>query len=320
MNEHITEDEIEKLVMDVYNGISNHSDIFGEGPDDQFMLAAIHGVTKAFRLPKPVKMLHLREVFDQELTMWSSSPGLPWTQLGYETRGQIRYAPEAIKWIRRFWHRIKCLDDLVPDETTLAFGEAVFALPLIKAYSKYDCPIVYCLKCQTETVHGNFFASIVYKNCDTPIPEWLINDAFGVLSINLNLAKYQNYGTTQEERMENMWFFIQDNFIKTSLNLSKRIRFRPKASIVNGSYFTTLISSIVNCFLLKYVSYRTINSLMSIKVYGSESICGFDHPISPAQIQEVLEPLGFPIDTTKTMVSSRLCDLSFHGHKLRCTM
>lgn len=52
-------------------------------------------------------MIHLNDVFQEDLEIWSKSPGLPWKDLGYKTKGDIKRDPEAIRRVRYFWHLVK---------------------------------------------------------------------------------------------------------------------------------------------------------------------------------------------------------------------
>lgn len=53
-------------------------------------------------------MLHLNDVFaKKDLEIWNRSPGLPWKELGYKTKGDIQHDPDAIARIRLFWHKVK---------------------------------------------------------------------------------------------------------------------------------------------------------------------------------------------------------------------
>lgn len=112
-------------------------------------------------------MIHLNDVFRKDLSIWTSSPGLPWTQIGYKKKGDIQKDPDAINRVRWFWHRVKGGQKMqLPDccafvraqvvkrgETkaravwgypaSVTFGEAVFALPLIEEYKRRASPIAY---------------------------------------------------------------------------------------------------------------------------------------------------------------------------------
>ncbi|XP_076225130.1 uncharacterized protein LOC116424215 isoform X2 [Nomia melanderi] len=57
---------------------------------------AIHRTMELFRLPENGKMIHLNDVFQQDLDIWSESPDLPWTAERYKTKEDIKHDPEAV--------------------------------------------------------------------------------------------------------------------------------------------------------------------------------------------------------------------------------
>ncbi|XP_033223089.1 uncharacterized protein LOC117176854 [Belonocnema kinseyi] len=95
----------------------------GKECNDPYMRLAISIAAKAVIFPKDVKMLHLSDFFKQDLPIWSGSPGLPWTQMGYKTKGSIRDDINAVNRFRLFWHQIK-LDKPMPKLDCLEFVPA----------------------------------------------------------------------------------------------------------------------------------------------------------------------------------------------------
>lgn len=51
-------------------------------PENELLELAIYRTYDMFRLPDKMKMIHLNDVFQQDLDIWSKSPGLPWRDLG----------------------------------------------------------------------------------------------------------------------------------------------------------------------------------------------------------------------------------------------
>nr|APG78261.1 RdRp [Hubei partiti-like virus 38] len=320
-----------------------------EPVNDPYMKIAIAKATNAFRLPQPVKLLHLNDVFKRDLPIWSSSPGLPWNQQGYKTKGEIRDDPDAIKRVRWFWHRVKEGKSVYRTDccafvraqlakvgefkcravwgypATMVFGEAVFALPLIDAYSKISSPIAYGYETGTGGMHklyheikGAHYLGIDYKNFDKTVPEWIIRVAFDILFLNLDMLGYKDYGVTRVDCIMRMWNYVIDYFINTPIRLCNGERYQKRGAIASGSYFTQLIGSIVNYILMTYVSLREDNRILHIKVLGDDSVTAFSRPIYPSDVAKYVEPLGFTINTTKSGSSKYLSDLSFLGHQINC--
>lgn len=108
-----------------------------------------------FRLPENAKMNHLNNVFQQDLDIWTESPGLLWTAEDYKTKGGMKRDSERVRRVRKFAYMVKNGDGLsatdclafvrshICDESeykartvweypsTLVFIEAMYALPLI---------------------------------------------------------------------------------------------------------------------------------------------------------------------------------------------
>lgn len=262
-------------------------------PNDLFLKFAIAKAANAFRLPNDVKLLHLNDVFKKDLAIWSSSPGLPWTNQGYKTKGQIRDDPRAIKQVRWFWHQVKKGEPVINNDccafkyravwdypATMVFGEAVFALPLIEAYSRTEFPFVYDYNHNYETgvdgsrklyekMKGQCILGIDYKRFVQTVPEWIIRVAFDILFLNLNILEYQDYGVARVDWMVRMWDHIIDYFINTPIRLCNGENYRKKGAIPSGSYFTPIIGSIVNYILMAYVSIKEGNTLIGSKDRGA---------------------------------------------------
>jgi hypothetical protein len=66
-------------------------------------------------------MLQLNYVFQQDLDIWDKSPGLPWTEIGYKTKGDIKRDPDTIRSVRRFWYIVK-KGSTLKDPDSLAYA------------------------------------------------------------------------------------------------------------------------------------------------------------------------------------------------------
>lgn len=170
----ISQQQIEEDLQEFYNKTI-------ESNDPAFQLA-VANATMRFKLPSRAKLLHLNDVFKQDLDIWSKSPGLPWTTFGIKTKGMIRDDPKKVGQVRHFWHRLKYGEEMsFPDccafaeshvcdvteikccamwdyPATITFSEAIFAIPLIRSYQslpEFIRPIAYGF----ETFNGEAYKS-----------------------------------------------------------------------------------------------------------------------------------------------------------------
>lgn len=322
-----------------------------ERPTDAILDLAIATATRKFMLPTPVKMVHLNDVFKLESDIWSRSPGLPWTRHGVKTKGQIRDDPDKINEVRKFWHFVKVGKDIkFPDccafvrahvcdldehkvravwgyPATITFGEAVFAVPLIKAYQTLptdNTPIAYGF----ETAKGGMrkmkdrfcntglhYAGLDFSSFDKTIPAWLIRIAFDILRCNIDFTYYEGHGVADARRMIHMYERIVDYFINTSIQTARGLRFRKDSGIASGSYFTQLVGSIVNCILLNYASLRTIGRMPFDSIFlGDDSFLSTSIPLNISDIAECLSRFGVQINIKKSQVSSSIDSMKFLGY------
>nr|APG78281.1 RdRp [Hubei partiti-like virus 42] len=316
-------------------------------PVDCMMDLAIAQARRAFSLPEPVKMIHLNDIFSLDLPIWSSSPGLPWSQLGYRTKNDIRHDVHAIKKIRYFWHRIKYGEKLsFPDScafvrshlveygehkvravwgypATVTFGEAVFAIPLIEAYQNGSYPIAYGYETAVggarkllNELKGEFHHAFDFKSFDKSVPEWLIRIAFKILLQNINFCEYRDYGIANAERNFVMFQSIVDYFINTKIRMCNGERFLKRGGVASGSYFTQLIDSIVNYILITWINLKIANCLPQyIKVMGDDVIFS-GRKVDINEAQDLLATIGMRLNIQKSAISRDPSDLTFLGYEL----
>lgn len=322
-----------------------------EMPNCDFLKLAICKVRRDFHLSEPVKMIHLNDVFNiNDLNIWDSSPGLPWKECGYRTKRDIKRDPEAIRRIRKFWHLVKSGKQLNPPDSlayvrshlaplgeekvravwgypaTMTFGEAVFALPLIRGYKeKHHSPIGYGY----ETAIGGFkkllfrfgsrpyFQTMDFKSFDKTVPAWLIEVAFDILLDNLNIQDYQDYGLASARKMLNMWRYIINYFINTPIRLCNGERYRKRSGVASGSYFTQLIDSVVNAILINWVHIKITDQFpYDYLVMGDDSLAASRGYLDYDEVQDLLDGIGMNINFKKSAQSKYLNRLSFIGYQI----
>nr|QIJ70076.1 RNA-dependent RNA polymerase [Costanza partiti-like virus]QIJ70077.1 RNA-dependent RNA polymerase [Costanza partiti-like virus] len=337
----------QKLIIDDLKQFSNVT----ERPDDPLLDLAIAHTTRKFMLPAPVRMKHLNDVFKVESDIWTKSPGLPWTRYGVRTKGQIRDDPARIRDVRKFWHYVKAGEkQTFPDccafvrshiceqddfkvravwgyPATVTFGEAVFAMPLIKGYQRLpvdNTPIAYGLETATGGMKklktrfakvGLHYAGLDFSKFDKTVPAWLIRTAFDILRCNIDFTYYEDHGVADARRMIVMYERIVDYFINTTVQTARGLRFRKDSGIASGSYFTQLVGSIVNCILLYYASLSTIGRMPFDSVFlGDDSFLSTSIPLSISDVSMCLSKFGVEINMRKSQISQSIDEMRFLGY------
>lgn len=313
------------------------------------LIQAIIQTRADFQLPQPVKMFHLNDIFEKDLSIWDSSPGLPWIFKGIKSKAELR-DPEIRQSIRRFWHMVKynrrpkapdCLAHVrshiaaIGEEkirgvwgypATLTMGEAVFALPLIRAYkTKARKMIAYGYEPFNggfKILHGRFvgrkfYHGLDFKSFDKTVPAELIDFAFDILLDNLDLGEYDQFGVADAERMKIMYDYIRDYFIKTPIRLCNGERYQKRAGVASGSYFTQLVDSVVNAILINWVSlsysgYPPVDYV----TMGDDSVISFNHEIPLDYIQRLVSSIGMNINMSKSEITRSLAELKFIGYHI----
>nr|APG78313.1 RdRp [Hubei partiti-like virus 43] len=315
---------------------------------DLEMKLAINQARQAFSLSTPVPMLHLNDVFDYDLKIWSSSPGLPWIHYGYKTKRDVINNELSRKQIRWFWHRVKRNEPVSPADccayvrshlcelgeekaravwgypATITLGEAVFAIPLIEAYQKGKYPIAYgydtaiggCAKARARFSSG-YISALDYSKFDKTVPAFLIEAAFDILLTNIDLGKYRDYGTADVLQLHRMFDYIKRYFIQTPIRLFDGTRYRKQSGIASGSYFTQLVGSIVNYILLQWLFLKQHETPPEdCIVFGDDSLVRSKSEFSILRAQEHLKILSMRLNIQKSAVSTDISDLSFLGYNI----
>jgi hypothetical protein len=304
-------------------------------PEDRELKYALRKVRDIFRLPNRAKMLHLNDMFQTDLDIWDKSPGFPWRDLGYETKGDIKRDVDAVRSVRKFWHIVKDGEDpKAPNcmafarthigkrkvrviweyPATITFGEAVFVHPLIEAYSELDLhcrPVAYGLETANagmKEIYNRFsgydhYAALNFKSFDKTVPVWLINFAFDILLENLDLCSYQHYGVTNARKMLTMYYYIQRYFIQTTIRISNGNRYHKSSGIANGSYFSQLIGSICNAVLINWLSLKIDGAFPHDAIYlRDDSLVASKSTWSIEVCQQLILQVGMQLNMEKSQL------------------
>lgn len=316
-------------------------------PHDLCLQMAIIEARTRFHIPGKVKMLHLNDVFQQDSDIWSRSPGLPWRNLGYKTKGEIRKDPDAVRRVRKFWHLVKLGQDIKPPDccafvrshitnvgeykvrgiwgypATVTFGEAVFALPLIDHYKKGTSPIAYgyetslggAMKIRNK-FSAKWNAAVDFKKFDKTVPTWLIEIAFAILSENIDFVHYEGHGHADAMKNYRMYNYLVDYFINTTVRMANGDRYQKNSGIASGSYFTQLVGSVVNFILIQWACYRQDIRISEILVLGDDSIFSSSEKFSLPMMTDLMESIGMKVNMSKSQVDQDLNSIKFLGYKI----
>jgi len=316
---------------------------------DSNLKLSIHLAAEAFRLPNRVSMIHLNDLFDYPLQIWSSSPGLPWKTRGYLTKKEVVDDPHNRQMIRWFWHQTKYGRKTTPSDCcafvrshltkdvdkvravwgyplNMALGEAVFAVPLIEAYQEdsnnplaygYETAIGGMKRIINESQHCKFFSGIDFKGFDKSVQADLIYIAFDILMRNIDFVNYRDYGKADASRMMRMWDYIVSYFINTPIRLCTGERYQKSNGVASGSYFTQMIDSVVNYILITWIYLEQTGSPPKyLKVMGDDSLAGGDFQIDLDWGADIVARVGMRLNVNKSGVSRDINRLKFLGFEI----
>lgn len=295
----------------------------------------------------PVNPIHLNDVFFKDLDIRKSSPGLPW-QPEYKTRGEVMDCPVARNKIRLFWHRIKAGESLPPDDckvlyrahiqrdepkiravygypTAMTLMEACFAIPLINEFKKGDTPIAYgydmaiggAYKLRSEIKRYRYFGCIDFSGFDKTVSSQLIKIAFAILEQSVDIRRYEKRGIPDASRLYRAWDYIINYFLETPLRLCNGERWKKKAGVPSGSYFTQIIDSIVNWILINYAFMKRFGRMpRECKVFGDDSVVADNEFFSLEGLSEVLSSIGMEVNTDKSIFTTDVDQVEFLGFRI----
>lgn len=302
----------------------------------------------AFQIER-VSPYHLADVMNMELDCRTSSAGIPW-QPTFRTRGEVMDNPEARESILTFWRRVKKGDAVSPPDcrvlyrahlnkdgvepklravygygTTITLMEACFALPLIEGYKKSVTPIAYgydmavggAMRLRKDLQGYTEFSCFDFSSFDKTVSAQLIDIAFDVLSYNLDLSRYRNFGTPNATEQLRVFNYVKDYFINTPLRMHDGTRYIKKGGVPSGSYFTQLVDSVVNWIVLNYAIRKTHGNVkFGIKVFGDDSVIYTKSHIVVDAVCSVVEEAGMKINKAKSLQSHNINDVEFLGFRL----
>nr|UDL14380.1 MAG: putative RNA-dependent RNA polymerase [Partitiviridae sp.] len=278
---------------------------------DPAYLAVLESVREDFTSKEPLIPLTLGGVFEHPDFPRDKSPGLPWTQRGFKTKGDVLDCSESRGKILRLWDAIGNSRSNVglPDSCTffraqiattgkekiravwgtpmdVVCEEFRFFKPYITWLEQTNAPIAYRVEMATGGMsyindmcrrHPNQpMVMTDYSQFDASIPAWLIRDAFQIVFDSFDLTKVigsdgKTWNVKPHRTNARIRKLIQ-YFINTPIRMPDGRRFRKSGGVPSGSVFTNIIDTIVNAIVMRYVSYHTTGNLPLAEMYlGDDS-------------------------------------------------
>jgi len=255
-------------------------------PNDMAYQQALCKARKDFSLPRKVHPFHINDAI-KHYQNTDRSPGLPYTTQGFHRKDEVD--PLIIKqWVHnlKYGKFDKCNTPCTAAVKTvvskkpkfrliwvypahMTFSEGMFAMPLIQAYltqrGPYGLWLNYALgdmrllMCQRQ--RENLWLGADWSGFDACIPAWLIRDAFQILWEQLDVSRYYQWGVpTDKDTLRRLWHCIVKYFINTPLRFQDGEVIRTRKGVPSGSYFTSLIDSVVNSIVWHYLLGSQIRS------------------------------------------------------------
>lgn len=207
---------------------------------------------------------------------------------------------------------------------TIGLQEACFALPLIAAYKSGKYPLAYGyetatgghIRIQSRFCGYHSFLSSDYKSFDKTVPAWLIRIAFDILLLGLDFTRYDQQGVPDAEALYKVWKYLIDYFINTPIRLCTGERYKKKAGIASGSYFTQLIGSIVNWIVTTYALRKCGAEIKDLIVLGDDSLVGLTQSVNLESFAYFVGKCGMILNTEKTQMTANLWTVKFLGYQM----
>lgn len=257
---------------------------------------AFNSVLYEFRNTEKVPPIDINNVPDLTDFPNSKSPGLPYKNMGFNTKRAVIDAGYLPK-ISQKWGKIASgypqpLPDVClfaraqvarvdknkiratwgyPIEVYLQEGSFFYPLQdIMKDHTKHSLHIAYGYEMAcggmvalndmlTRTTDCKYMCTD-WSRFDKTIPPWLIRDAFAILASLIDFDHVIKDGVkikVNATRQRRRWKTIIDYFIETPVRNSKGERFLVKAGVPSGSCFTNIIDSIINVLVTRYICFHT---------------------------------------------------------------
>lgn len=192
--------------------------------------------------------------------------------------------------------------------------ESMFARPLIGHFLSARTPMAFGLRRfeiaarMQLIVNSGVRYGIDFSSFDATICPALIRMAFSVL---------ESFFPEKDEGEQKVWETIIDYFINTPILMPDGYVYKKHRGVPSGSYFTQMIDSIVNFFVIQYASIIIHGNPVQdgkLLVLGDDSLFGLPQHVNVAAFARVAAELGLTVNVSKSLVNTFPEDVQFLGH------
>ncbi|DAZ87294.1 TPA_asm: RNA-dependent RNA polymerase [Arceuthobium sichuanense virus 7] len=182
--------------------------------------------------------------------------------------------------------------------------EGITADPLIQGFTKADTfyhiggdPLESVPALLSNTAqHCKWIYSLDWKQFDSSVSRFEINTAFDIIKTKVDFPNLESEITFEISRQ----LFIHKKIAAPDGNI-----YWSHKGIPSGSYFTSIIGSIVNRLRIEYL-WRTITGHGPImcSTQGDDSLCGDDELVKPRDLASLANTIGWYFNPDKTEYST----------------
>jgi len=318
--------------------------------DEKTLRKAITITADQFRLPQRQPITHLCDVFELDLNVWRSSPGVPFRDQGFKTKGEVRDSAKARTSIRTYWSMVKSGKKMKPP-TSLAFarshivkgdkpdkvravwcypmtmvmGEVSMGYQLLQAYKKGGTPIAYgyelgrggFARLSQDVAFGKSYC-LDFKKFDKTIANRFTDIAFNILAENIDFGAYHGYGVPDAQEISRMWAHIVEYFKNTTVLTPDGELWLKSGGIPSGSYFTSLVGSIVNALVLNYTWIKLCGKPPHyLRVFGDDSVICHRGTLDMCDLVSCCSEMGLTVNAEKSTITNGAAGIKFLGFEIR---
>ncbi|QJQ28889.1 RNA-dependent RNA polymerase [Botrytis cinerea partitivirus 3] len=165
-----------------------------------------------------------------------------------------------------------------------------------------------------EKLHGLDFSAF-----DSSVPQWLIRTAFDILHQNVDWLNWRGKPTTKRSRQKwrNVWDGMVWYFINTPILMPDGRMFRKRRGVPSGTWFTSLVDSVVNYIIVEYLTKCQQVEAKNLKVLGDDSAFRSGRALDLEQSQKDADVLGMNLNVKKCDVTEDPTEFKLLGTTYR---
>nr|WPR18850.1 MAG: RNA-dependent RNA polymerase [Partitiviridae-like virus 3] len=285
------------------------------------------------------------------------SPGLPYSQQGFKTKGEVLEDPVQRRHMFGLWDNVgKGREVGLPDvagyfraqicshdtnkiravwgyPVSVIIEEGRMFYPYMKVLKTMDAPIAYRVEMATggmayindmcSSHPGSTYLMIDYKQFDRTVPPWLIRDAFQIVMDCFHLDRVVDsegkVWPVNSDRTIRRFKRMVSYFINTPVRMPTGERFRKSGGVPSGSMWTNIIDTIVNCIVTRYCGYVLTGYLPAGDMYlGDDGFIATYGVVSVDDFADLaMEKFGMEVNRDKTYATTNRMNIQFLGYMNR---